>query len=96
MSQYDSFTPPGKDPQLWYVARKRASFRGHLVSYILVNAFLWLLWIFSASNSYRGIPWPLWSTFGWGIGLAFHYASAYLSTGERLAEKEYEKLSNKS
>lgn len=38
------------------------------------------------------IPWPLWTTLGWGIGLAFHFMSAYVTTGSHSIEKEYNKL----
>ncbi len=88
------YTPPeGKDPQLWQLAQRRASFKRHLTTYILVNAFLWLIWIFTgARTSDHFIPWPLWSTLGWGIGIASHFISAYVVTKENSVEKEYEKL----
>lgn len=91
MSYYS--TPDGKDPQLWYIARKRASFKSHLLTYIVVNAGLWLIWYLTGAHTYgNSIPWPAWSSFGWGIGLASHYASAYHSSGENAVEKEYDKL----
>ena len=40
MSHYQP-APEGKDPVLWEIAQKRASFKTHAVTYIIVNAFLW-------------------------------------------------------
>jgi hypothetical protein len=93
--------PEGKDPQLWEIAQKRAGFKGHLVSYIVVNAFLWSIWFFTG-NQHNGIdinqwnthhyPWPIWPTLGWGIGLAFHFAGAYIFPRVNSVENEYQKL----
>jgi hypothetical protein len=91
----ESFSPQGRDPQLWHLAQKRASFKKHFVTYLIINAFLWLLWYFTGAETYgRGIPWPVWPTFGWGIGLLFHYMGAYVTTGSDAVEKEYQKLKN--
>ena len=89
--------PPGKDPALWEIAQKRASFKSHLLTYIIVNGFFWALWYFtgedSGDNNY--FPWPVWPMLGWGIGLAFHYAGAYVFPGANSVEREYQKLKNK-
>jgi len=82
----------GKDPQLWKIARKRASFKGHLQTYIVANGFLWVIWYMTDGHSDGGIPWPAWSTVGWGIGLAFDYFDAYHGDKNTMAQKEYEKL----
>lgn len=85
-----------KDKQLWELAQKRASFKRHLVTYILVNGFLWIIWLLTAGrNDYNGIPWPVWSTFGWGIGIASHYFSAYVNPPGNSVQKEYEKLKSR-
>ncbi len=92
-------TPEGKDAALWEIAQKRASFKSHLTVYLIINAFLWGIWFFSddPDKSFNGYsyPWPIWTTLGWGIGLAFHYAGAYVFHKSNLAEKEYQKLKNK-
>lgn len=89
-------TPAGKDPQLWHIARKRASFKSHLITYLVVNAGLWIIWYFTGGRNYGGgLPWPAWSMLGWGIGVASHYVSAYMNTGENAVEKEYDKLTQK-
>lgn len=85
-----------KDKALWELAEKRASFKNHLISYVLVNGFLWILWAFTAGKNYDGgIPWPAWSTLGWGIGIVSHYFGAYVYPQSNSVEREYEKLKNK-
>jgi hypothetical protein len=84
-------TPQGKDPQLWMLARRRAGFKRLLASYIIINIFLWVLWALTGSDrDGSGIPWPAWTTFGWGIGVLFHFIGTYVKTDD--VEREYEKL----
>ncbi|GAB4092900.1 2TM domain-containing protein [Flaviaesturariibacter terrae] len=88
-------TPQGKDPQLWRIARRRAAFRRSLYTYLAVNAFLWLIWFFTGGNYYRTwVPWPVWPTIGWGIGIAMQWYSAFGPGSQHgdPAETEYEKL----
>ncbi|MFN8242666.1 MAG: 2TM domain-containing protein [Ferruginibacter sp.] len=104
MSKYEP-APEGKDPVLWELAQKRASFKKHFISYVLVNGFLWALWfitegrhdVFAGKDLFWGynIPWPVWPTFGWGIGIVSHFASAYIFPEANSVEREYEKLKNK-
>ncbi|WP_266365479.1 2TM domain-containing protein [Tellurirhabdus rosea] len=88
-----------RDPHLWKMAKARAGFKMHLRTFLLVNLFLWTLWVVislvTSGGNFNGFryPWPLWATLGWGIGLASHYFSVYRSTDEQtLVEREYEKL----
>jgi hypothetical protein len=85
-----------RDEQLWKTAKKRVHFRKHLISYLIVNAFLWLLWCMQSPEKHQFdfVPWPLWCTLGWGIGIVFSYFNAYVFTGTSAIEKEYEKLKN--
>ena len=78
-----------RDEKLWKIARKRASFRKHLFTYIAVNGFLWILWFFRGEGMH---PWPLYPMLGWGIGLAFNYYDAYHGDTDAMAEREYQKL----
>ena len=101
MSDY-SPAPEGKDPELWEIAQKRAGFKSHALTYVIINAFLWAIWFFSSNDkhfdmgniSWGHFPWPLWSTLGWGVGLAFHFAGAYVFPKANSVEREYEKLKN--
>ena len=89
--------PEGKDPILWAIARRRAGFRHHAITYVIVNLFLWAIWYLTGGrfdNFEQQYPWPIWSTLGWGIGLAFQYASAYVFHNENAVEQQYNKLKN--
>jgi 2TM domain-containing protein len=50
--------------------KKKRDFRAHLLAYVLVNAFLWLIWaaVLITAGTSRPV-WPLFVTVGWGIGL---------------------------
>jgi hypothetical protein len=56
----------------WAQARKRVNdrrdFGSHVVAYVVVNAFLILVWTVTS----RGYFWPAWVLGGWGIGLVLH------------------------
>jgi hypothetical protein len=105
MSHYHQPAPEGKDPGLWEIAQKRAAFKNHLITYIIINAFLWGIWFFTGNNHRdfdimgiwddRHYPWPIWTTLGWGIGIAFHFASAYIFPRSNSVESEYQKLKNR-
>lgn len=96
MSQYRQAAPEGKDPELWEIAQRRASFKTHALTYLIVNAFLWGLWFINEKDNRTGYPWPVWSTLGWGVGLAFHFAGAYVFPRANSIEREYEKLKEKN
>ena len=84
-----------KDKELWKIARKRVNFKRHLFTYLIVNLFLWCLWLMGDKKGHGAIPWPAWSTIGWGIGLGFDYVGSYLLNGNDSIEKEYNKLKEK-
>ena len=86
----------GKDPELWEIAQKRVSFRSHLTVYIIMNLFFWALWYFTGQRTTggNGLPWPFWPTFGWGIGVFFHFMGAYVNYKTYSIEREYQKLKN--
>ncbi len=92
MEQQSSTQEP-KDPQLWAIAKRRARFKRELVTYFVINAFLWLIWLLTTKGrNSGGIPWPIWPTAGWGIAIIIQYFEAYKYPKENTAEKEYEKL----
>ena len=85
--------PIERDEELWRLAKKRAHFQRSLVSYFVINAFLWIIWWFTSHHHTReGLPWPGWVMLGWGIGLVFQYLGAYGGSRQSLADKEYQKL----
>src|SRR5690242_6571883 len=91
------YTSPGdRDPKLWEIARKRASFKSNLITYCIVIGFLWVIWYITYGKNHRdGWPWPIWPTLGWGIGILFHFFSSYVYPDVNSAEREYEILKRK-
>jgi hypothetical protein len=79
-----------RDPETWEIAKRRVSFKNHLATYIVINAFLWAIWYFYSDGDHG--YWPIYSTLGWGIGLMFHFLGAYVFPKENSVEREYEKL----
>jgi 2TM domain len=58
--------------------KKKRDFRTHLLAYLLVNSFLWLVWgvVYAAADG-PWFPWPLFPLAGWAIGLVFHAWDVY-------------------
>ena len=70
MSNYQQPPPPDKDPQMWHLAQKRASFKSHFITYIVMIIFFWCIWYFTGGRTHGdGLPWPVWPMLGWGIGM---------------------------
>ncbi len=88
-----------REKLLWKMAKKRVGFRRQLASYIIVNSFLWALWLITDQHCYGNdticIPWPIWCTLGWGVGIAFSYYGAFIANTPNAVEKEFEKLKGK-
>ncbi|MBL7916848.1 MAG: 2TM domain-containing protein [Bacteroidia bacterium] len=86
-----------KEKMLWKQAKARVSFKNHLLTYLIINSFLWLLWALGDKSNSGIIPWPAYSTLGWGIGIAFSYVGAYHSKNNiSRVEEEYNKLLEKN
>ncbi len=83
-----------REQRLWQIARARTKFQGHALVYFIVNLGLWLIWAFVPEARERHeLPWPVWTSLFWGIGLVLQGLAAYshLSSGER-TQREYERL----
>ena len=76
-----------------WLNKKRAEFKNHLWSYIIVNTALILMNIFTLF--WVNIWWFQWSLLGWGIGLALHFREAFFPS-ELDIQKGAEKLLAKS
>lgn len=61
--------------------KAREDFRIHLLIYVLVNAFLWVIWL--TTDRGGGVPWPAFSSIGWGIGIVAHWWTVYGVDDER-------------
>jgi hypothetical protein len=76
--QHMSMMPtPDSDLRRQAVTRikRRRAFWMLLLTYIVVNAFLILVWAFTG----RGYFWPGWVLVGWGVGIAFSAISTFAS-----------------
>jgi hypothetical protein len=56
--------------------KKRRDFRGHLLIYFLVNAFLVVIW---AVTTPSGFFWPIFPIVGWGIGVVMNAWDVYFA-----------------
>lgn len=58
--------------------KKKRDFKTHLLTYALVNGFLWVVWgVVYLAASGPWFPWPVFPLFGWGVGLSFHAWHVY-------------------
>jgi len=75
--------------------KKRRDFRGHLLVYTLVNAFLVVIW---AVTSPGGFFWPIFPIVGWGIGVIMNAWDVYFAEdfSEEDIDKEIEHLEHHS
>jgi hypothetical protein len=71
--------------------KKRRDFSGHLLVYVLVNAFLVVIW---AVTNVHGFFWPVFPIVGWGIGVVMNAWDAfrYEEFGEERIRREVERL----
>ena len=85
-----------RDIDLWKKAHERAGFKMHLIVYLIVIAFLWVLWAFLryVNNTSETILWPLFPMIGWGLGVLLHYLIVF-SWKQKITQREYEKLLKK-
>ena len=62
--------------------KKRAEFLQHLAVYLIVNGFLWLMFLVIAitTGAWPALIAPFLTTVGWGIGLAIHALTVYVDT----------------
>jgi serine/threonine protein kinase len=82
--------------------KEKRGLQVHFAIYVMVNAFLWIIWAFSnsvATNIIQlgdlprqavGLPWPLIVMFGWGIGLVAHFIEYYGKYGAGAERRERE------
>ncbi len=54
--------------------KDRGDFRWHLITFLVVNAMFWGIWLIAGGGG--NPPWPVWITLFWGIALAFHWGYA--------------------
>lgn len=85
-----------RDEQMWQLAKQRVKFKQHVLTYFLVNVFLWIIWFLSDyKNNFSILPWPAWCSIGWGFALFMKYIRLYHISTNDAVQKEYDKLKNK-
>lgn len=70
------------------LALARYRLRWHVPVYVLVNAGLVLVWL----NAGAGFFWPGFPIVFWGLGVFFHYLTAYRSDGSAWVDQETDKV----
>lgn len=70
--------------------KKRRDFEAHLVTYVVVNAAIWVIWAVAGT----GYPWPAWITVGWAIGLIMNAWDVFFRRpiSEADVQREIERL----
>ena len=66
--------------------KQRRDFRGHVLIYLLVNAFLTVIWWMTSSE---GFFWPMFVMVGWGIAVVMNAYDVYV--GGEITEDEIER-----
>jgi 2TM domain len=64
--------------------KEREAFLRHLVSFVSVNAMLWIIWAVTS----RGFPWPIFVTLGWGVGLVSNALQVYQNSARVAMRRE--------
>lgn len=54
---------------------RRKVFRSHATVFVAVQALLIVVWLLDWLLEGSSYPWFLYALFGWGVGLAAHYAA---------------------
>ncbi|MBI1281658.1 MAG: protein kinase [Anaerolineaceae bacterium] len=68
--------------------KERAGLIAHATPYLIVNGMLWMIWLFTGGLNNPGLPWPVWITFFWGIGMFSHFMSYYNKYGGGAMRRE--------
>lgn len=66
--------------------KEQADLRIHGVIFLMVNLFLWVVWLLAGG----GFPWPVIVTLGWGIGIVAHYMDYQQKYGSGAEHRERE------
>ncbi|HRE37403.1 MAG TPA: 2TM domain-containing protein [Chitinophagaceae bacterium] len=74
--------------ELLHEVKAISGFKAHVSIYIVIVGLLWIIWLIKGGLDIH--PWPVYPTVAWGIGLFFHYMSAYGIY--RKVEKEQDEL----
>ena len=78
-------------------AKVKIEFYWHVASYVVVNSFLFGIYLLTnlVDGGGLGYPWFIWPLAGWGVGLLFNFLAVYVfpdspASRRRMVEKEME------
>ena len=91
MTQLEIQREPGPRERALARLKKKRDFRAHVVVYVMVNAFLVLIWAMTAPD---GLFWPVFPLVGWGIGVVMNAWDVYFADdfSEETIQREIERL----
>ena len=74
--------------------KKRRDFYGHVLVYVLVNAFLVVIWAFTSPDAFF---WPIFPIVGWGIGVVMNAWDVFFSSeiDEERIQREMDHLQHR-
>ena len=85
---------PGDEPRERAIKRlkKRRDFHGHVLIYLLFNAFLVVIWAVTTPGAFF---WPVFPIVGWGIAVIMNAWDVYFAEdfGEEDIDREMQRLS---
>lgn len=82
----EKLEPESLREQAYQRVKKRRDFWPHLLVYLMVNAFVVVIW---AMTDQGGFFWPVFLMVAWGIGVAMHAWDAFLGT--RITEEDVDR-----
>jgi hypothetical protein len=92
----EQFEDKQLEKRLRKMAKARAEFKQHLLTYIVINGLLWAINYLTQMGDRSIYWWAIWPTLGWGVGLVLHFFTSYTGLSEEsMAQREYERLRRK-
>ena len=90
MTELREIPEVGRREQAITRLKQKSEFLTHLFVYLVVNAFIVVIWLATGA----GFFWPIFPMLGWGIGLVFHAWDVYWRTpiSEEQIRREMERL----
>jgi 2TM domain len=73
MATNDLKEPGSEREQALQRLKKKRDLQGHLVTYLIVNVAVWVIWAATGA----GYPWPAWVTGGWGLAVLLNVWDVY-------------------
>jgi len=70
-------TPADEREQALGRLKAKQAFYGNLASFVVINALLWIIWAITDGTNDGSVPWPVWVTAAWGVGLVLHALTTF-------------------